>query len=365
MEKSMIQRLKRTQLLLLLAAAVLLFFGGCGGAEPEVRGLEPESIRAGLEEGGGETALEGTSEGESGGEVLSLPVSAEKSTVDYQGESFLCSFRVIGGDGIWLTGYEGELSGDALSQGKLFCGRIAIGENQMQKFSLDMPENAFALRGCVDSSGRCHILFTEKTDNIVTYERLEIWVLNARGEREQLIDLTAFPEADSLKQSWRWMAADIEGNYYLANESRVLAINTDSESIAEYCPESGSVEGIGIGKSETVYGVFAGGEERYLARISFDGKAPERCADLTAKGTQPSFTVLQPGVETELLLANQGEGLWSYDGEEIKLEVPLESIVGNGQDILGMGFLADGRCCVMSREDGSYRFYYVPVEGRE
>ena len=71
-------------------------------------------------------------------------------------------------------------------------------------------------------------------------------------------------------------------------------------------------------------------------------------------------------VPTMNYIAVRGEGdknaAGGDDGQEITLTMPIKDVIGSGQDILAMGFLADGRGCVMSYEDRNYRFYYVPAE---
>ena len=96
--------------------------------------------------------------------------------------------------------------------------------------------------------------------------------------------------------------------------------------------------------------------------IDIEKGSIEKCANLPENAMRPTFSVLQAGVNTELLLANKGEGVWSYDGTELRQVLTIENIVGNGQDILAMGFLWDGRVCVMSYEDENYVFRYIPVE---
>lgn len=365
MEQITIRRFKRTQIILLMAAAILLFFGGCGrqGEESgEVKGLEPEPI-AGSDDGRQESAGGESQAADGEREILTLPISREEAVVEYGGEVFMSSCRVIGGESIYLTGYQGEFTGDSPADSDYFMGRIGIGENQVREFSLEIPDDMFALRGCVDAVGRCHMLFVQKLDNAVTYEKMEIWVVNVQGEAEQTIDLATFPESDSLKQPWYWMAVDAQGMYYLGNNSGILVLDGETKSVWQYKPEGESLDGMGIGRSGALYGVFTaqdGGQ--YLGEIQLSEGTVTRCADFPTNGIRPGFSVLQPGVNTELLLANKGEGVWTYDGGTLELAVPIQDIIGNGQDILTMGFPADGRCCVMSYENKNYRFYYVPVE---
>lgn len=125
---------------------------------------------------------------------------------------------------------------------------------------------------------------------------------------------------------------------------------------------SGEIIGIGMGRSGALYGVFNVSGDDILGVIDIEKGSIEKCANLPENTMRPTFSVLQAGVNTELLLANKGEGVWSYDGTKLRQVLTIENIVGNGQDILAMGFLWDGRVCVMSYEDENYVFRYIPVE---
>ena len=140
-------------------------------------------------------------------------------------------------------------------------------------------------------------------------------------------------------------------------------IDVENQTAAPFRYEEGSIDGIGVGRSGTVYGVFDDQNgTTYLGSIDPRSGNVERCTDFPENSFRPSFSVLQGGVNTELLLANTGEGVWSYDGEELKLAVPLEELTRDGQDIMAMGFLWDGRVCCMVYENHEHVFRYVPVE---
>lgn len=375
MEQETMQRFKRTQVILLLAAVILLFFGGCGqqensltdnGQEPKilsaVEGMEDTAEMAKTSDTADTEGREQTDSSDAVKEALTLPLSDEKATVEYAGDLFMSSYRAMGADSIYLTGYYEEPTGTPANS-DYFVGRLEIEDSEIREFSLDLPKDMFVLRACVDVRGRCHLLFTQKEDNKVTYENMKILVVNQKGETEQRIDLSEYPEYEKMKTLWYWMVADGRGNYYLGNPAKLLTLDTDTGKVWLYQPEDESVEGLGIGKSGTVYGVFEDeNREAYLGEIHTAEDTVVRCVELPESSSRVSFSIVQPGVSTELLLADKGAGIWRYDGQEITLAIPMKDIMVSGQDILGMGFLADGRCCIMSYEDDNYRFYYVPVE---
>ena len=365
MEQETMRRFKRTQMILLLAAVILLFFGGCGRQEEssEGRATEPEILTSGEREeenvsaAGRRANAEGMVQ-----EAILLTLSDEKVIVEYTGEIFMSSYRAMGADSIYLTGYWGEPA-QASSSSDYFVGRMGIEDSEIQEFNLNLPEDMFALRACVDGQGNCHLLLTSKEDNKVTYEDMGILVINREGETVQQFDLSVFPGYEEMRTLWYWMVTDGSGNYYFGNPAKVLSFDTNTGKIWLYRPEDEAVEGLGIGKSGTVYGVFGKeSKEVYLSEIHIEENTVVHCAKLPENSSRLSFNIAQPGVNTELLLADKGAGIWSYDGQEITLTMPIKDVIGSGQDILAMGFLADGRCCVMSYEDRNYRFYYVPAE---
>ncbi len=398
-------RIRRIQLLLLAAVIVMLFFGGCGGEKSDdVAGLDDMavSLSGGAEtdaigtggreepqntggaeypgetEGSGEAGNPGGTEdpGESGdpggtegsgqtgnpggsGNVRELELNTNASTVTYQGTAFMSSYRTIGGDSIYNTGFLGEFDGDHPAEGPYFAGRIGLEEDVIQQFPLEIPEDMFAYRGCIDSQGRWHLMVLQKSDEAVTNKKTEIWVINRNGDLEQSFDIT-----NCMKESVMlpdWIEVDNDGNYYLASAKTILVIDVVNQSV-EPLHFSGEIIGFGRGRSGALYGVFDVEGNDILGVVDPHSGSIEKCAVLPENGIRPKFSTLQAGVATELLLANKGDGIWSYDGTELKQEMTLEDTVANGQDILAMGFMWDGRVCIMSYENGKYVFHYEPIQ---
>lgn len=344
--------IQRIQALLFLIAILLLVLGGCGDKEAE---------------NGSKADLGNMSVSLSKGEDRTKPdmeMNSEKAVVIYQGMPFMSSNRAIGGDSIYITGFQGEFNGDQPAEGPYFAGRIGIEEDTVQEFDLEIPEDMFVYRSCTDREGRWHLLLSQRIDNKVTFERTEIRIVNSHGETEGSLDVTeCIKEWNSIPF---WMAVDHRGNYYLlsdfGNGGSLLMIDAENQTAAPLRFDEGSIDGIGVGRSGTVYGVFDQNGTSYLGSIDPYSESVDICADFPENSSRPSFSVLQGGVNTELLLANKGEGVWSYDGKELELVVSLEELAGNGQDILAMGFLRDGRVCCMAYENREHVFRYVPAE---
>lgn len=389
MAELVLDRIRKLQLVLFAVVIVLLFFGGCGkqesggGAEPEDRTVSlsggvdinamgtdewrgiPDSGGAedrGETEGSGDTRDTAGAEDPHGSGNAAEPkreLNPNASTVTYQGAAFMSSCRTIGGDSIYNTGYLGEFDGNSPAGGDYSAGRIGMEEDAIQQFSLEIPEDMFAYRGCVDDQGRWHLLLSQRTDGTVTYRKTEIWVIDREGELEQSFDITECAGEGVIIPGW--MEVDREGNYYFASGGKILVIKVADQS-AQSLLFSGEIIGFGRGRSGALYGVFTVEGNDFLGIVDPGSGSIEKCVDFPENNVRPKFSVLQGGAKTELLLANMGEGIWSYDGTELRQETTLKNIVTNGQDILGMGFLWDGRACIMSYEGGQYVFHYVPVE---
>ncbi len=370
-------RIRKIQLFLFIVVTVMLLSGGCGTQGEGDAAASPDDMATAMSGGVNISAL-GTSEwtesqaadkteGADTEEVPGMDANPNTSEIIYQGTNFMSSYRCIGGDSIYSTGFLGEFDGNHPAEGPYFAGRIGIEENDIQQFALEIPEDMFAVRGCVDRQGRWHLLLAQKTENpgtdgkveIPEDRKVEIWVIDRDGNLEQSMDVTeSFGGGRPLPL---WMEVDHETNYYFASGQTIMILNTSEQSV-EVLNFGGSIAGIGIGRSGALYGVFDAGEGDFLGLVDTDSGSIEKCAAFPENDARPSFSALQGGVSVELLLANMEDGVWSYDGEGLKQTVTLDNMVVNGQDILAMGFLWDSRVCIMSREDGKYIFHYAPAE---
>ena len=378
-------RIRRIQLLLFAVVIVVLFFGGCSGQETDDSarleaaavslsgGVNINAMGTGEWKGlqdpdGAEGAnvaenLNGSGNGNEAGSPDAagnvwepdMALNPHEATVTYQGMDYVSSCRTIGGDSIYSTGFQGNIP----EEGPYFAGRIGIEEDEIQPFALEIPEDMFVYRGCTDSQGRWHLLLSQRNGNAAELDKkTEIWIINREGELEQSFDI-----AEYIGESWFciWMTVDNEGVYYFALPGGIRVINVAEQSVATL-QFGGEIIGIGIGRSGALYGMFNVEGNNFLGIVDTDSGSIEKCADLVENNLQSSFSILQGGVNTELFLANKGNGVWSYDGTELKQELVFTDIMANGQDILAIGFLWDGRMCVMSHENGKDVFHYIPIE---
>lgn len=361
MEQATLNRIRRAQIIL-LAAAFLLFLGGCGDESGE--GVKAIGDMAVPMSGGVDIEHFGSEEwsgGEQSGEDTPMELSDETATVTYSGELFMKTAADIGGNSIYLAGFYGNPHDERSLEEKTsmdayFTGRVGTGQEIMAEIDLNLPEDMYVVKGCVDSEGKWHMLLTQRIDGALTWEKSEIRVVNEDGETERIIDMT-----EALQQIMLpfWVAVDRQGNYYLANQGKLIV--TDGQGKTKHRYSTASLAGMGIGKSGQIYAVISNDTGAHLGKLDSETGTIEECA-VFDRELLSTFSILQPGTNTELLLANKGNGAFTYDGEKLELAVSVGSIMGNGQDIAAMGFLEDGRICVMGYEDDKILFHYVPVE---
>ena len=114
-----------------------------------------------------------------------------------------------------------------------------------------------------------------------------------------------------------------------------------------------------MGRSGAVYCTYAeesGG--RRLARLEENGFS---VCDVELPEAQPVYAGIYAGTDSEILLFNKESGIIAYDGNELEVRVSGEELPVKGGDIRGYGILSDGRACILSQENGTTVFYYVPA----
>lgn len=360
------KQIKRVQIILLLAAAILVFFGSCGVREEDAGQQSPETTQ--LSENGHAAAVSPLGDTEDAGESMGAPgsddgepadaqpqeqpkeVSDRSAEIVWQGDIFYKSLAEVGDDGIYMI-YRTDLESD-----ERYMGKVSAEGSQIEEFDFPIEENRFAIVSCTDSQGNWHAMFVESG----SYEWSQIWVITPEGELQRTVDISAIRKEYSVRPFY--MAIDSEGNYYLDNWGQLLVI--DKEGNLKCQANHMDVAGLGTGRSGQVYGIFYQEDSRelYLAKVSAADGSLEPCPGVDFDGLRVKFSSLRPGVNCELLLANREGGAWEYrDGELIKV-IGSDELPCGGQDIQAMGFLNDGRLCVMEYRDGNNVFHYLPAE---
>lgn len=359
MKHDVTKHLKRIQIILLLAVFILVFIGGCGdeGGNPQREAsLMSETGNVTDERGNGEgIPAVGGEEGSSEGSQIwdqTREVSERSAEIVCQGELFYKSLAEVGAKGTYIV-YMKELGAK-----ERFLGWIPAEEAEIQDFDIQLTEGKVALASCLDSHGNWHIMVAESGNP----DWAQIWIVSSEGNLERTVDISEVRKSQQLRPFY--MAVDGNGCYYMDNWGILLILDEDGKLKCRM--EDMNVAGLGMGRSGQVYGVFVekGFTGAYLARILPEDNSVERCPGVEFGDLGAKFSSLQPGVNCELLLGNMADGVWEYRDEKLIKVLEAGELPCSGQSILAMGFLDDGRLCVMEYREQEKRnaFYYVPAE---
>ncbi|HKM35430.1 MAG TPA: hypothetical protein VJY54_11890 [Lachnospiraceae bacterium] len=284
-------------------------------------------------------------------------VSNEAVTVSYKGEDFRKSVFAVGGDKIYICGIK--------SDGQYFLGCMNKEEDLFYEFSIEIPENMRAFNMTVDNQNRCHILWMsiEKItlDNQcfdrITYEQSYITIMNAKGETETQIDVTPI----FMKEQRRpfCFIIDREGNYYFENGKEIVKLLSDGSMVSNIvCP--GQIDGIGIGRTGVVYCTYEN-EDRKDMLGKLDQDVFVSC-EVSLPDNNAIYANISPGTDSEALLYNKDGGVYVYDdvSNVIELRISQGDLPIYGEEVVGYGFLEDGRLCLLT-QNGETVFYYIPA----
>ena len=359
MKKDSTKQAERIPVALLLTVILSIIFGGCGVETVKLQEEttfmpETSGATADGETGGNMQAVDGEGAGSADPQIPDQPriVSDRSAEIVCQGNLFYKSLAEVGANGTYIV-YMKEL--DAKER---YLGWLPAEGAELQDFDLSLTDGKVALASCTDSQGNWHIMVAESGNP----EWAQIWVVSAEGNLDRTVDISDVRKSQQLRPFY--MAVDANGCYYMDNWGLLLVLDEDGN--LKYRTDARNVAGLGTGKSGQVYGVFLEEDsaEAYLAKILSEDGSIERCPGDGFGALGAKFSSLRPGVNCELLLGNMAEGVWEYrDGELIKVLGSAE-LPCSGQNILTMGFLDDGRLCVMEYREREMTnvFYYVPAE---
>lgn len=359
MKNHITKRTERIPATLLLTVILSVFIGGCGNETAKLQKettLMPETREATVygEIDGSMPVVGGEGAGSADPQVSDQfrMVSDQKSEVVYQGDLFYKSLAEVGAKGTYIV-YMKEM--DAKER---YLGWLPAEEAELQDFGLSLTDGKIALASCTDSQGNWHIVIADSGDP----EWAQIWDVSSEGDLERTVDISDVRKSQQLRPFY--MAVDDSGCYYMDTCGLLLILDEDGK--LKYRTETRNVAGLGTGRSGQVYGVFLEEDSTgaFLARILPEDGSIERCPSGGFDALGAKFSSLRPGVNCDLLLGNMAEGVWEYRNGELKKVIEIEDLPCNGQNILTMGFLDDGRLCVMEyREKEKLNvFYYVPAE---
>ncbi len=285
-----------------------------------------------------------------------VEVSDKSVVVPYSGEDFVKSIFAVGDTMLYVYGIKPD--------GEYFLGCMQREEDVFREFTVEMDENMRAFNMAVDRQGRCHILWMsvekyeagDRSADRITGEKSCITIIDNTGKPEKEIDVT-----DMFSSGYKrpfCFVADREGNYYFENGKELVQIMNDG-TLGTVVQCDGWVEGIGIGKSETVYCIYQKENgERRLGRIEEDMLCTY---DLQLPQAEALYAGIYEGTDSELLIFNKEGGIFAYDEGYIETRVAGTDLPIKGPEIGGYGILSDGRLCIMEQENENTVFYYVPA----
>lgn len=282
--------------------------------------------------------------------------SYETAVVPYVGEAFVKSVFAVGDDMLYLCGIK--------SDGAYFLGCMEEEQDVFQEFEIPVEDGMRVINMTVDRQGNCHILWTSveqvtlngQVFDSISYEKSLITVVNPDGELEQEIDVTDV-FASGYTRTY-CVAVDEAGNYYLENGNTLVEIRADG-TLGNVVSCDGEIEGVGIGKSGTVYCVYYTGDgEITLAKL--EESSVVSCG-ITLPYADALYSGVYSGADAELLLYSKSGGIYAYDGNALEERVPSTEMPVEEQNIAGYGAMADGRICILEEKNGEQTFYYIPT----
>jgi len=350
-----------------MALVMLSLLSGCAASSPKEESTTAVNSENSEKVSGEDSKLEVS--GEEKEETQKTPdgktasaadveVSDRETTVSYAGEPFRKSLFAVGGEWLWLYGVKEE--------GDFFLGYMGKEEDVFQEVDVKPGEDMRAFNMVVDRQGRCHILWmsVQKATrdghefDRITFERSCITIVDSDGEEEKEIDVSGiFSEEQPRPYCF---VVDEAGNYYFEKGTHLVQILPDGTQ-GETIQCSGWIEGIGIGKSGSVYCTSEQeGGAVILEKLEEGRFCP--CSDQLPKA-KAIYAGIYGGTDTELLLLNKDSGIFAIRDSDGSVETRIAGtqMPVTGEKIGGYGILEDGRACILSQTNESTVFYYIPV----
>lgn len=288
-------------------------------------------------------------------DLTEVEASDKKETIPYAGESFQKSVFAVGGNMIYVCGVK--------TNGDMFLGCMQQEDSVFQEFRVEMEEDMRAFNMVIDCQNNCHILWMkveecvlgEEKLNRITYEKSYITIVSKEGKLISKIDVSDIFQAEQ-KRPFCFIV-DREGKYYFENENKLIILSEDGigkETV--FC--EGRIEGIGIGKSGTVYCTYEKeGGRSGLAKLQ---EGIMYTCDAELPDSNAIYAGIYPGIDSELMLFNKESGVLSFDGSMVKERISDVDLPVRGEKIAGYGMLSDGRICILVQEKEDNTFYYIP-----
>lgn len=285
-------------------------------------------------------------------DTASYEISDVAATVCYEGEDFIKSVFAAGADMLYIYGIKPE--------GSYFFGGMEEEKAQFQEFSIEMPDDMRISYMTVDRQASCHMLWMSVettivdgvTQNLRTFERARIIVVNKSGEVEKDIDVSTLFAEEQIRPNFYCFAVDDEGSYYLGNGRELVRLKPDG-SLEARISCGGTIQAVGCGRSGEIYCIYAGenGKE-VIGKLEQNSGAEVIVGKVGLPSVGAIYLHLTLGTDTELILYNKEGGVFTYDSETdtVQQRIAGEQLPVPGTSVSGYGFLGDGRLCLLTRE---------------
>lgn len=285
-------------------------------------------------------------------------VPDKEVVVNLESESFIKRAFAVGGDMIFVAGKSAD--------GSEFFGNMKAEDRELNYFTVEMPEGMQVLNMAVDEQGNCHMLWVSAErqvidgveHNVINFEKCCITKVNRDGDLEAIMDISEL--FANLQTRPYCFITDEDGCYYFETSEEIVKVYPDG-SRAALISCDGWIEVIGCAQNGEIYCVYQteSGEE-YIGWI--EGDKVTNCGTVMPKA-DASYSVMTAGTDTEILLFNKEGGVFAYDALTNTLDTRVDGteLPVAGQDIVGCGFLGDGRLCLMTQSEDTSTFYYIPA----
>lgn len=293
-----------------------------------------------------------------GSSSVSDKISNQELTVKYEGSKFEKSVFAVGEEMLYICGLNQE--------GACFLGGMKKEDNIFQEFTIEIPNGIRVFNMSIDTNDKCHMLWmsVEKVEinnqilDRINFEESYIKIINRDGEIEKTIDVTEIFMQEQIRPFC--FVVNEAGNYFFEKEEEILMISSEGKLEARFIGQ-GTIEGIGCSSAGNIYYIYSDeNNDKWIGSmiqnelVSCDVMLPESDA---------KYTYLSAGTDTELLIYNKENGVYSYDKDtnSIEYRVNGRNLPVSGEFVGGYGILGDGRLCLLSQKEGQTVFYYIPV----
>lgn len=232
-------------------------------------------------------------------------------------------------------------------------------DSTFEKLDIAIPEELGAKKMVVDTSGNCHILMMSVKDNRLSYETMQMWIVDSDGI---LVEKKDFSDEVKMLNPF-CLAIDKDGFYYMDSLGKNI-YKIDEQG--ELCNAVGieSVEGIGIGEDNSLYVTVTNQEGKGSDLYCLVGEELEK-KEAELPFSLAKYSDLYPGRKNEIVIFSETAGVLVYNSENQILEHVITDFPCSSQDMIGYGMLADGRFVCVYEENKETYFSYIPIYEEE